>query len=150
MNIVKLEERKIKGLSIRTSNAKEMNPQTAKIGALHLQFDAKVSVNYKNGARVYGVYYNYESDHTGEFSVLAGADKIENTQAENLETITLPAGTYMVFEATGEMPQVVIETWVKIWEYFSSANKEYQRNYIIDFEFYKSQHEVEIYIGVKT
>ena len=149
MKIVKLQERQIKGLSIRTSNAKEMNPQTAKIGVLHQQFDAKVSVDYKNGARVYCVYYNYESDHTGEFSVLAGADQIEGTQAENLETITLSAGTYMVFEATGEMPQVVIETWVKIWEYFSSANKQYQRSYITDFEFYKSQHEVEIYIGVK-
>ena len=81
---------------------------------------------------------------------MAGADQIEGTQAENLEAITLRADTYMVFEATSEMPQCVIETWVKIWGYFSSANKEYQRNYIIDFEFYKNQHEVEIYIGVKA
>ena len=149
MKIVKLEEKQIRGLSIRTSNAKEMNPQTAKIGALHQQFDAEVLVDYKNGARVYGVYYNYESDHTGDFSVLAGADQIAGARAENLESITLPAVTYMVFEATGEVPQIVIETWAKIWEYFSSENSQYQRSYITDFEFYKSQHEIEIYIGVK-
>ena len=150
MKIVKLEEKQIRGLSIRTSNAKEMNPQTAKIGALHQQFDAEISVDYKNGARVYGVYYNYESDHTGDFSVLAGVDQIAGTRAENLESITLPAVTYMVFEATGEVPQIVIETWAKIWEYFSSENSQFQRSYITDFEFYKNRHEVEIYIGVKT
>lgn len=149
VKIVQLDEKKIKGISIRTTNAREMNPQTSKIGTLHQQFDEKVPVNYKNGARVYGVYYNYESDFSGEFSVMAGTDQVDSPLAENLENITVPGGTYMVFEAKGEVPQVVIETWSKIWEYFSADNTQYQRSYTTDFEFYKNQYEIEIYIAVK-
>lgn len=149
MKIVQLEAKQIKGISIRTSNANEFNPKTAKIGGLHQKFDETVSVNYQNGARVYGVYYNYESDHQGEYSVLAGADRIDSTQVKNLETVLIPNGTYIVFEAKGEVPQVIIETWMKIWEYFSKGDTEYQRAYTTDFEFYKNQNEIEIYIAVK-
>lgn len=149
MKIVRLDEKQIKGISIRTTNAKEMNPETSKIGALHQQFDEKVPINYKNGARVYGVYYNYESDYSGEFSVLAGSDKIDKTLTKNLENVSIHSGTYMAFEAKGEVPQVVIETWSKIWDYFSQEDAQYQRAYTTDFEFYKNQNEVEIYIAVK-
>jgi len=149
MKIVELEAKQIKGLSARTTNAGEMNPQTAKIGALHQKFDDTVTVNYKEGARVYGVYYNYESDHTGAYSVMAGADRLEQKIAANLETVTLPAGSYMVFEAKGEVPQVVIETWAKIWNYFSDSAAPYRRSYTTDFEFYKNQNEIEIYIALK-
>ena len=127
-----------------------MNPETSKIGALHQKFDATVPVNYKDGARVYGVYYNYESDHTGTFSVLAGADRVDKKIAKNLATVTLPGGTYMVFEAAGEVPQIVIETWSKIWTYFSTGEVKYRRSYTTDFEFYKNQHEIEIYIAIKA
>lgn len=148
MKIVELKEKQIKGFSSRTTNAREMNPQTSKIGALHQKFDKEVTVDYKNGARVYGVYFDYESDYSGEYSVLAGADQIEKTTANNLETVVLPGGTYMVFAAKGEVPQIVIETWGKIWQYFSAGISQYQRSYCTDFEFYKSQHEIEIYISV--
>ena len=149
MKIVQLDEKQIKGISIRTTNANEMNPETSKIGALHQQFDEKVPINYKNGARVYGVYYNYESDYSGEFSVLAGSDQIDKTLTNNLENVSIPSGTYMAFEAKGEVPQVVIETWSKIWDYFSQEDAQYQRAYTTDFEFYKNWNEVEIYIAVK-
>jgi len=120
MKIVQFNNKKISGISIRTTNANEMNPETAKIGALYQQFDKNVSVDYKNGARVYGVYFNYESDASGEFSVLSGADQVETSNI-SLEEITLPDGKYLVFEATGEMPHAVIETWGKIWAYFSTG-----------------------------
>ncbi len=149
MKIVQLDEKQIKGISIRTTNANEMNPETSKIGALHQQFDEKVPINYKNGACVYGVYYNYESDYSGEFSVLAGSDQIDKTLTNNLENVSIPSGIYMAFEAKGEVPQVVIETWSKIWDYFSQEDAQYQRAYTTDFEFYKNQNEVEIYIAVK-
>lgn len=149
MKIVQLDEKQITGISIRTNNANEANPETTKIGALHQQFDKNVTVNYKNGARVYGVYYNYESDHNGEFSVMAGADQVENSSTVNLESVSLRAGPYMVFEAKGQVPQVVIETWMKVWEYFSKDDNQYQRAYTTDFEYFKNQTEIEIYIAVK-
>jgi len=149
MKIVNLEKKEITGISTRTSNSKEMNPQTAKIGALHQKFDATSTVNYKDGARVYGVYYNYDSNHSGEYSVLAGADRVEKSISENLETVTLPAGSYMVFSAQGKVPEIVIETWAKVWSYFSQGDTKYKRSYATDFEYYKYQNEVEIYIAVK-
>lgn len=149
MKIVRLDDKHIMGISIRTKNVDEMNPATAKIGALYQRFDKQVPVDYQNGARVYGVYYNYESDHSGEFSVLAGVDIIDPALAEGLENVTLPAATYLVFEATGEMPQVVIETWKTIWDYFSKPDVQYQRAYTTDFEFYKNQNEVAIHIAIK-
>ena len=149
MKIVQLNEKQITGISIRTTNANEINPQSSKIGVLHQKFDATVPVNYKEGARVYGVYYDYESDHNGEFSVLAGADQVERNIAEHLEAITLPAGAYMVFEAKGKVPEIVIETWANIWAYFAQSGIDYMRSYKTDFEYYKNQSEVEIYISVK-
>ncbi len=148
MKTINVAAKKIKGMSIRTTNAYEMNPDTAKIGNLHQRFDDVVSVDYKNGARVYGVYYDYESDANGEFSVLSGADHIESSSQE-LEEITLPAGDYLVFEAEGEIPQAVIDCWVQIWKYFSSDNPSHQRAYTTDYEHYKNPNEVDVYIALK-
>ena len=148
MKIVHLDAKQITGISVRTKNTDEMNPATAKIGALYHRFDEQVPVDYKNGARVYGVYFNYESDHTGEFSVLAGVDRVDPAHAEKLEKVTLPAATYMVFEGQGQMPQVVIDTWRTIWAFFSQPDAQYQRAYTTDFEFYKSQTEVAIHIAI--
>ena len=147
MKLIETEEKKISGLSIRTTNANEMSPDTAKIGALHQRFDEVVSVDYQNGSRVYGVYFDYESDASGEFSVLAGTDKVASSKQE-LEEIVLSAGKYLVFSGKGDMPQTVIDVWGEIWAYFS-AEAEYERAYTYDYEFYKSQDEVDVYIAVK-
>ena len=148
MKIVQIDEKQINGISIRTTNENEMNPEKARIGSLWQTFDNKVPVDYKKGKRVYGIYYNYESDANGEFSVLAGTDQID-ASVEELEKINIIAGKYLVFEAKGEMPQVVIDTWGKIWEYFSNEKAEYQRTYTTDFEYYKNQNEIEVCIAVK-
>jgi len=138
----------VKGISVRTTNAAEMKPETAKIGGLHQRFDQNVSVDYKNGARVYGVYFDYESDATGEFSVLAGADQIESAKVD-LEEIKLPAGKYLVFEGRGEMPQAVIQAWGEVWNYFSDQDSAEKRSYTVDFEHYTNADEVDIYIAIK-
>lgn len=148
MNVVQVERKIISGISVRTTNANEMDADTSKIAALHQQFDKTVSVNYKDGARVYGVYFDYESDVSGEFSVLAGSNQIESS-TQNLEQVSIAEGNYMVFEGKGEMPDAVIDTWTKIWNYFSEGGSEFQRAYTTDFELYKNQNEVEIYIAIK-
>lgn len=148
MKIVQIDEKQINGISVRTTNENEMSPDKARITSLWQTFDSKVSVDYKNGKRVYGIYYNYESDANGEFTVLAGTDQID-TSSEELKKIKILPGKYLVFEAKGEMPQVVIDTWGKIWNYFSNEESEYQRTYTTDFEYYKNQNEIEVCIAVK-
>ena len=149
MNIENIEEKIIKGLSIRTSNDAETNPSLGKIPKLWMQFDKNVQVDYPSGNRVYGVYYNYESDASGEYSVLAGTDQADCNSSIELEDVTINSGKYLVFHAKGSMPQVVIETWGKIWNYFSKENTEHTRAYTTDFEYYLSESEIKIYIALK-
>lgn len=148
MKLTYVNGKRIFGLSARTNNQHEMNPAGGKIPSLVQRFDESVQVNYRAGARVYSVYYDYVSDATNDYSILVGADSVESSAVE-LQDVNIQEGNYLVFSAQGQVPQIVIETWVKIWNYFASADCAYTRAYLTDFEFYKSQNEIEIHIGVK-
>ena len=147
MKITQIEEIYIIGISTRTKNANEVNFATAKIAPLWQTFNEKAVIDYNSG--VYGAYYNYESDAHGEFSVLAAAKKVTSKTLQ-LEAMTVGGGRYLVFDAKGEMPQVAIEVWGKVWSYFAAENAKHQRAYTNDFEYYKSQNEVEICISIKN
>lgn len=147
MLLKSIEPKKINGISIRTNNADEMDSSKAKIVCLHQRFDKQVEVDYVDGERVYAIYCDYESDASGNYSVMTGFDG-ELKDTDNLQTLKIQAGNYLVFSAKGEIPQIVIETWGDIWKYFSSEGCEHTRVYSTDFEYYKSQNEVEICIAV--
>lgn len=127
-----------------------MNPETSKIAAIWQKFDNTVEVNYKDGERVYGVYYNFESDANGEFDVLAGYETSNN----KLDTVKIQKGRYLIFNKTFDKTddntrvQAIIETWGEIWEYFSNESSQYKRIYKTDFEYYKGMNEIEIYISI--
>jgi len=143
---VELESTIVKGLQVRTKNADEMNPETQKIAPLWGRFYNEVLPTVEEGATVYGVYHNYESDAMGEFDVLVGADKLSVT--EEMKSIELQAGKYLMFPVKGELPQAIIDTWMQIWAYFEDPSIDEKRAFQTDFELYKSEDEVEIYIGV--
>ncbi|WP_421853810.1 GyrI-like domain-containing protein [Marinomonas sp.] len=149
MKQITLEEKRVAGLSVRTNNASEMNQETAKIGVLHQTFAQQATVSYEKGACLYGAYYQYESDYTGDFSVLVGAEPDMVESNTELEHVVLPAGDYLVFSGEGEMPQVVIDVWQEIWRYFSSDDCVHRRAYTVDFECYTSENSVDVYIAVK-
>jgi len=150
MRVEEIEDKLIYGITTRTKNSDEMNQKTAKIGAIWQEFDSSVEVNYKDGQRVYGVYYNYESDANGEFNVLAGYE-VSNI---NLDNVKIQKGKYLVFSKTfqenndARRVQAIIETWGEIWEYFLDEDSEYKRVYTTDFEYYKGPNEIEIYISI--
>ena len=150
MRVEEIEDKLIYGIATRTKNADEMSQESAKIGAIWQKFDATVDVDYKSGQRVYGVYYNFESDANGEFDVLAGYEVPDI----NLESVKIQKGKYLVFSKTFQesddaaREQAIIETWGKIWEYFSNEDSEYKRVYTTDFEYYKGPNEIEIYISI--
>ena len=153
MKEIQIERKTLKGFKTRTTNQNEMKPETAKIGALWQSFDQKVAVDYQNGDRIYGVYYDYESDANGEFSVLAGFDGAVDADS-NLDEVSIEAGKYLRFDGTAKTAddaarvQAIIETWGEIWQYFS-AEPEYERDYKTDFEYYKDPTQIEIYISIK-
>lgn len=141
------------GIEVRTDNAREMNPATARIAGLWQRFfqeNIPGSLPDKKPAGVpLGIYTDYESDHSGGYTLIAG---METAQAgmtpAGMRVVTIPAGKYLVFTASGAMPQALIETWGTVWTYFSS-NPRYTRAYTTDFEEYLSDDKVAVYIAVK-
>jgi len=152
MKTVFIEEFVIYGLSTRTCNANEMDAKTAKIGQLWQDFTKQVEVDFKNGERAYGVYYNYKSDANGDFNVLAGTSKSHL----NLEQVTIQKGRYLVFEnqatSANDMARVqaVIQTWGQIWQYFADGHTGYKRTFTTDFEHYKNPTVIAIYIAIEA
>ena len=145
MKRVTQKSKTIYGLKVRTTNEKEMNPETAKIGGLWGEYFSTILPTLPNSTQMYGVYANYESDAFGVFDVFAGSEIVNDA----LEKVTLSEGNYLCFKAKGELPQAVIETWGEIWAYFSDEHCKEIRTFKSDYELYLSENEAEIYIGVE-
>ncbi len=87
----------------------------------------------------------YLSDVDGEYDILVGVDvERENT---NFENIQIKGGKFLVFEKSGQIPQIVMELWQEVWEYFKTSKT--QRAYTNDFQKYMSEEKVEFYIAIK-
>lgn len=148
MELKLVSEKLISGLSTRTDNATEMAPGKGKIAGLWQTFDRTIAVDYQGGERVYGVYYRYESDHNGQFTVLAGFDGNSTPAGVEVEQVLIPQGKYLVFTHKGEMPQIAIDAWTEIWNYFSDPKVAHQRLFSTDFEYYPGPNEIAVHIAV--
>ncbi|BBP70592.1 transcriptional regulator [Pseudomonas sp. Seg1] len=144
-----IESFTVSGVRVRTTNAAEHTPDTAKIGPMWGEFFSKGLAEEipgkQTGSPVYGVYSAYESDASGQFDVTAGV--AVNNPAEGFESIVIEDGDYLVFEAQGPLPDAVISTWGKVWSFFES-NPQIQRRFVTDFEAYTGPESVSVYIGV--
>lgn len=148
--LVKIESFQVAGLPIRTNNTTEQTPN-GKIRPLWSDFFAQDLFEIPEriqGSPVYGVYTNYESDHTGDFDVIAGV-KVTDAPTTHLSTVSIEAGDYLVFETKGEMPQRIIDGWMAIWQYFAQTDVPYQRRYTTDFEQTVNENDIKIFIAVK-
>ncbi len=148
--LIELQSFILSGISIRTSNSEQTQPSKATIGGLWQRFMGQGLVdkipNKLPDSPLYGVYSDYESDATGQFTATVAVAVSAATPA--FDTIEVGGGLYLVFEASGAIPQSVIEAWGRIWPFFE-ASKEWKRRFAEDFEVYRNQDKVEIYIGVE-
>ena len=137
----------ISGISITTNNKNETNEETAKITGLWDSYEENntysATHDKANNSSMYGVYSNYTSDVNGDYDVTVGVEVTKSKKA-----IVIEDEKYLVFKKEGELPQVVIDTWKEIWDYFEK-NDEYKRKYSIDFEHYTKEDEIEIYISIE-
>lgn len=132
----------VTGFSVKTQNKDEFNETTAKLPGLWQQFYTSELVINDN---IFGVYSSYDSDANGPYTVTVG---VESTYAQTqLSSVTIQAGSYLVFQGTGPMPAAVIETWQRVWAFFET-NTEHRRKFISDFEAYSGPEQVAIYIGL--
>ncbi|MEJ7685584.1 MAG: GyrI-like domain-containing protein [Variovorax sp.] len=141
-----LDAFRVAGLTVRTTNREESDPQAARIGNLWGRFfENRIyeKVPHRTAdARLYGVYSDYESDAHGAFNHTTGV-----AVSEDASTVRIEAGNYLVFTGQGEMPQMVISVWESIWQYFEQ-HPEVRRSYCSDFEAYDGPDQVAIHIGV--
>lgn len=145
MILVQKETFRVRGLSVRTTNQDETQPETAKIARLWQEFATAWAGNGLNLSKAFGVYSDYDSDMNGEFTVTAAMPGDFPLPAGH--EVTIPAGTYLCFEGSGPCPATVITLWQEVWTYFSH-NDSLARTYRCDFEEYNGPESVAIFIGV--
>ena len=149
------------GLTARTNNKNEMNPEKSKIGTLAgLYWGNQIANNIQHRSKpgiTYAVYTDFENDEHGDYTYFIGeaVDSLHNQDLEKFKTITIPASDYTKFTTeSGKMPDVVISAWQQIW-----AMKENdfggKRKYMADFEVYDQRAVdpnntvIDIYIGIE-
>ena len=148
---------KVIGCGVRTSYSSELDSVTAKIPGLWKRFfeerlEEKIP-NRTHPGNFLGVYTDYESDHTGAYSLIVSAEVSSlESLPEGMLGLTIPVGKYVVFPAGGPIPNAIIQAWQNVWNYFSQSS-EYRRAYTTDFESYRwnpeaQQTEAEIHIAI--
>lgn len=147
MKIEHVEAFQVKGIKVRTCNQDESSPDSAKIGGLWQKFTEQVSPLMAEFSDNYGVYTNYESDHTGHYDILACTDTLKSQPDFELTSVTIKRGQYAVFSASGPLPETVISLWQQAWEYFTSEQCEETRAFTTDFEHYEDD-KVSVYIAL--
>ena len=140
--IVNVKETDVLSRSVRTNNKNESDQATAKIMPLWMK---AFEDGFCTGEQVsYGIYHNYESDVNGDYDVSVAVE----SAVEGNQDMQIESGEYLKFTFIGEMPQVVIDGWRTVWEYFETVKK-HQRKYGTDFEKYVPGNQgVEIYISI--
>ena len=137
----------VAGLTTRTCNQDERDPQSARIGKLWGRFFDECAYEAPNRVgdmRLYGVYSGYEADAHGAFDITAGV-----AVSGDPASVRIEAGDYLVFSGHGDMPRMVLALWQSIWQYFEE-HPEIRRTYRSDFESYGGPDQVDIHIGVMT
>ena len=158
--VTQVPEIKLVGITARTSNAREMNPETAQIGSVFQTFSSKCLQekiqNRKNPGTLFSVYTDYESNEHGEYTYFLGEEVTYfDSNLQGLEILTIPAQSYVKFTSdSGKMPAVCIEMWQNIWK-MKASDLGGERAYIADFEVYDQRSKnpedtiLDIYIGIR-
>ena len=146
------EGKRIAGLAIRTTNAAESSPATAKIPALWGRFASEHWADKLDRIGGFGpvtaVYSAYESDASGSYQLLVGRQVSETASVvEPLQVVSAAPGPYLLFSCVGPLPQAVIDGWRDVWAYFSRGRSP-ARAYTYDLEIYPEAGAVEIWVAV--
>jgi len=152
----RVESKRVVGIRVRTSNPEESEPATASLPGLWGRFLAEGLAGSipgrREGGAILGVYSSYEPDGeggAGRYDVTAGVEvAADATPPDGMVEVAVPAGDYLVFEARGEMPAVVVETWQRVWKHFESE-RALERAFTVDFEEHVAPGHVAIHIAVR-
>lgn len=126
--------------TIRTNNFKDAAIQE-KIMGLWQQSNAFIAQAKEQGKSIAAVYYNYESDYKGDYSLSICK---ETKSEEDFDTSKYQWKEYKV-DSSDELG--VLNAWKKIWS--EEEAQIIQRVYDFDFENYPSAGEISIFIAIQ-
>jgi len=137
----------VAGLATRTSNSRP-----DQIGALWQEFYGRnvlAQIPNKKSDDVFSVYIDYESDHTGPYTLIIGCE-VEGgaVVSEGLVKKKIPGAKFAVFDANGKQPDTLISTWLKI------PGMNLGRTFSGDFDLYKNelgktQPDVRVFVAIE-
>ncbi len=120
--------------------AARVTPATAseKISALWQQWfreGLEAKIPNRLSSEIYNIYTNYEGDHTKPYTCFLGC-RVESIDRipDRMQAIEIVAGDYAVFDVQGKLPDVVVETWQKIY-----GMKNFVRRFAADFDVYGAE-----------
>jgi len=156
--VEKVEGFTVIGISVRTSNAREMTPD----GVIGKQWGRLFNegvlskIPNKTNSNIIAVYTEYASDKDGEYTYVLGARVNPGAEVPaGMIAVKVPAGRYAVFTSEkGPAPKVVPEIWQRINSLPKPAPGG-DRTYKADFEVYDQRaadpqnSQVDVYIGIK-
>lgn len=138
----------IVGIEIRTSNKDAINTIPPFWGRFYREKIQAQIPNQKTG-EVLGLYCEYETDHTGPYTLVAGCEvTLAGYIPKGLVVKHIPAAKYAVFETSGKFPEKMMEVWEWVWQ------RHLKRTFVADFELYQigfdaqSNTDVHVYIGI--
>lgn len=139
------------GMSLRTNNERESHPDTASIPIMwrnFFEYNVMAGIPQQlDPMTVYGVYSDYESDSTGDYTLLIGLQSGATEKPSSLHLVEIKEGKYLVFKVSEASPAGIKDTWAGIEGYFTEVNT-YRRAYTTDFEIYQGRSDISIYISI--
>lgn len=122
---------KIIGISIKTGNGQAATDIAALWQRWFTEGIADKIPN-KLGDEVLNLYYEYETDQNGAYTVLLGC-RVErlDTIPEGMHGDSFHSHNYAVYKYSGKIPEAVIDTWTAI-----RSETDYLRTFNADFDIY--------------
>lgn len=133
MKLTKKDELIIVGITVRTSNERgKAEKDIPMLWNTFMEEKWHDKIPSKKNDTIYAVYTDYESDHTGGYTMLLGCEvsDLDNIPEEFAVKI-VPKATYATFISKGDLTKdAIINTWMQIWD------TELDRSYTCDLEVY--------------
>ena len=119
------------GLPVRTQNGETFVSDVSPLWDNFFAQGAIDQIPHRANDHFLVVYTDYESDYTKPFTYLLGCEVTSlATIPPNFRGLTIPKQSYRLFEARGQYPFSLIDTWQKIW------STPLTRSYTFDLEHY--------------
>lgn len=133
MQTIQKEELSIVGISTRTSNEKgKAEIDIPKLWHHFMNEQVLDTIPNRVNNTLFALYTDYETDHTGEYTVILGCQvKSLDAIPEKFTVKFIPRSNYKKFTAKGNLTKdAVFNTWMEIW------NTDLKRAYTTDLEVY--------------